>query len=47
MKVYDKNGKEMIDPIDVRDMVNDSARGILQYLNYKRDYEEAKSLQNK
>lgn len=42
MKVYDETGKEMIHPNEVRDMVNDSAHGMIQYMNYKMDYEEAK-----
>ena len=40
--VYDEQGQKMADPEDVRDMVNDSAHGILEYLNYKKRYEYLK-----
>lgn len=42
-KVLDKNGKEMVHPDVVKDMVNDSMIGAIQYKNYLLDYEEAKN----
>ena len=39
LKVYDEDGREMKHPMDVLDTLNDSARGILEYLDYKKRYE--------
>jgi len=41
MIVLDSKGREMVHPDEVKDMVNDSVNGYFQYLNYKKDYEEA------
>ena len=45
MKVYNKEGKEMVHPDVVKDMMNDSMHSAIEYKNYCLDYEEAKANQ--
>ena len=46
MKVFNKEGKEMIHPQDYADMVNDSIYGAIDLKNYKMDYYEAEEKEN-
>lgn len=45
MIVYNKQGKEMVHPDVVKDMMNDSMHSAIEYKNYVLEYDERRAMQ--